>query len=72
MKYNAYGYEYKNLYRLIKAFFTRQSCSLAGHPKIKFHASTGAWKKGANVEVGITAVCPNCHKAFTGDVLAAY
>lgn len=72
MKFNAYGYEYKNLFQLIRAFIVRQICSLKGHPNIKFHASTCAWKNGDNVDVGITAVCPQCHKSFTGDVKAGF
>lgn len=74
MKWELYGYQYKNLYGLLRAIIRRQICSLRGHPKAKFYAATGVERIPGTLSanIGVTFVCPDCYKAWAGDVRAGY
>lgn len=68
MKINAYGHQLK-LKSFIKLFFIRIFCT---HKTAKFHACTGANRvdRGDNIEIEVSFVCPKCHRAYTGDIIA--
>ena len=68
MKINAYGYQLK-LKSFIKLFFLRIFCT---HKTAKFHACTGAdyVGNGNNIRVGVSFVCPKCHRTWTADIKA--
>lgn len=74
MKWELYGYQYKNFYRLVRAIIIRQICSLRGHPRAKFYAATGVEpiENTSNANIGVTFVCPDCHKSWAGDVKAGF
>ena len=73
-KYHLYGYAYKSIWYLIKAVIKRQICSLKGHPKAKFYASTVVepLPDKMNANIGVTFFCPNCHKVWAGDMKAGF
>lgn len=68
MKIYAYGYEL-SLKNFAKLFIFRIFCN---HKEAKFHACTGAdlIGNGENVEVGVSFVCPKCHRSWTGNIRA--
>lgn len=68
MKINAYGYELspKSFLKLslVRLFRT--------HKEAKFYVCTGAdlVGNGDNVEVGVSFVCPKCHRSWSGNISA--
>jgi len=68
LKVNAYGYQL-SLKAFCKLTIIRLFCT---HKSAKFHACTGADRVGNvdNVEVGVSFVCPRCHRSWCGDILA--
>lgn len=66
MKINAYGYQF-SLRNFIKIFMARLFCT---HKEAWFHACTGAWRDGDNVNVGVSFVCPRCKRSWSGDIRA--
>jgi len=68
MKINAYGYGL-SLRGFCKLSVLRLFCR---HREAKFYACTGASLvgNGDNIEVGVSLVCPRCHKTWSGDIKA--
>lgn len=68
MKINAYGHKL-SLKSFIRMFIARIFCT---HKGARFHACTGADRigNGDNIEIGVSFVCPKCHRVWSGDIKA--
>lgn len=67
MRVRAFGYQMSPL-SAVKLWVKRMVCD---HARMKFYAATCAQKEGtSNIRVGMTARCPDCRSAWSGDVVA--
>lgn len=62
----AFGYRMRP-FDAVRLWIKRLACR---HTQMEFHAATcGQWEGRSNLSVGLVARCPDCRRAWPGDVV---